>query len=84
MSMSRKETPDDNAFIESFHSSLKSKTLYLNSIERTSTIIVERNVKDYIYYNNIPYSNETKQPITDKLSAIGCLKGVLIPVSKTG
>ncbi|WP_265737446.1 hypothetical protein [Bacillus subtilis] len=29
-------------------------------------------------------SNETKQPITDKLSAIGCLKGVLIPVSKTG
>ncbi|WP_206740682.1 hypothetical protein, partial [Bacillus subtilis] len=26
----------------------------------------------------------TKQPITDKLSAIGCLKGVLIPVSKTG
>ncbi|MEC3755829.1 hypothetical protein P9160_00090, partial [Bacillus halotolerans] len=30
------------------------------------------------------YSNETKQPITDKLSAIGCLKGVLIPVSKTG
>ncbi|MGN7374280.1 hypothetical protein ACTHPZ_08795, partial [Bacillus halotolerans] len=27
---------------------------------------------------------ETKQPITDKLSAIGCIKGVLIPVSKTG
>ncbi|MED1776031.1 hypothetical protein, partial [Bacillus velezensis] len=29
-------------------------------------------------------SNQTKQPITDKLSAIGCLKGVLTPVSKTG
>ncbi|MGE6405738.1 hypothetical protein ACQKET_14095, partial [Bacillus velezensis] len=28
--------------------------------------------------------NQTKQPITDKLSAIGCLKGVLTPVSKTG
>ncbi|MED3625698.1 hypothetical protein P4478_00445, partial [Bacillus subtilis] len=40
---------------------------------------------EYIhYYNNIRIQTETKQPITDKLSAIGCLKGVLIPVSKTG
>ena len=83
MSMSRKGTPADNASIESFHSSLKSETFYLNSIDRTTTAIVERTVIEYIhYYNNIRI--QTKQPITDKLSAIGCLKGVLTPVSKTG
>ncbi|MCY9098386.1 integrase core domain-containing protein, partial [Bacillus inaquosorum] len=54
MSMSRKGTPADNASIESFHSSLKSETFYLNSIDRTTTAIVERTVKEYIhYYNNI-------------------------------
>ncbi|XLG09400.1 Hypothetical protein ACI5QM_00880 [Bacillus subtilis] len=37
MSMSRKGTPADNASIESFHSSLKSETFYLNSIDRTTT-----------------------------------------------
>ncbi|MDQ7724056.1 IS3 family transposase [Bacillus halotolerans] len=52
MSMSRKGTPADNASIESFHSSLKSETFYLNSIDRTTTAIVERTVKEYIYYYN--------------------------------
>ncbi|MEC3750882.1 IS3 family transposase, partial [Bacillus safensis] len=52
MSMSRKGTPADNASIESFHSSLKSETFYLNSIDRTTTTIVERTVKEYIYYYN--------------------------------
>jgi putative transposase len=54
MSMSRKGTPADNASIESFHSSLKSETFYLNSIDRTTTAIVERTAIEYIhYYNNI-------------------------------
>ncbi|MEC1661644.1 IS3 family transposase, partial [Bacillus halotolerans] len=44
--------PSDNASIESFHSSLKSETFYLNSINRTTTAIVERTVKEYIYYYN--------------------------------
>ncbi|MEC1867442.1 integrase core domain-containing protein, partial [Bacillus paralicheniformis] len=53
-SMFPKGTPADNASIESFHSSLKSETFYLNSIDRTTTTIVERTVKEYIlYYNNI-------------------------------
>ncbi|MDV9184371.1 IS3 family transposase, partial [Bacillus sp. 31] len=53
MSMSRKGTPADNASIESFHSSLKSETFYLN-IDRTTTAIVERTAIEYIhYYNNI-------------------------------
>ncbi|MGE6403363.1 IS3 family transposase, partial [Bacillus velezensis] len=53
--MSRKGTPADNASIESFHSSLKSETFYLNSIDsRTTTAIVERTAIEYIhYYNNI-------------------------------
>ncbi|PAD94348.1 IS3 family transposase, partial [Terribacillus saccharophilus] len=48
MSMSRKGTPADNASIESFHSTLKSETFYLNSIDRTTTAIVERTVEQYI------------------------------------
>ncbi|SNS81098.1 Transposase InsO and inactivated derivatives [Bacillus altitudinis] len=52
MSMSRKGTPADNASIESFHSLLKSETFYLNRIDRTTTTIVERTVKEYIYYYN--------------------------------
>ncbi|KLV24827.1 hypothetical protein ABW03_01195, partial [Bacillus altitudinis] len=61
----------DNASIESFHSSLKSETFYLNRIDRTTTTIVERTVKEYIYYDN---NIRIQQPITDKLSAIGCIK----------
>ncbi len=49
MSMSRKGMPTDNATIESFHSPLKFKTFYLNSIGRTTTDIVERTVKEYIH-----------------------------------
>jgi len=32
MSMSRKDTPTDNSLIETFHSSLKSETFYLDGI----------------------------------------------------
>ncbi len=52
MSMSRKGTPADNAPIESFHSSLKSETFNLDSVNRTTTAIVERTVEEYIYYYN--------------------------------
>lgn len=54
MSMSRKGTPADNAPIESFHSTLKSETFYLDNLRSTTTAIVEQTVKDYIkYYNYI-------------------------------
>ena len=54
MSMSRKGTPADNASIESFHSTLKSETFYLEGLTRTTTAIVEQTVRDYItYYNSI-------------------------------
>ncbi|MFD3450481.1 IS3 family transposase, partial [Microbacteriaceae bacterium 4G12] len=52
MSMSRKGTPADNASIESFHSSLKSETFYLDGVKHTTTAIVEQIVEDYIYYYN--------------------------------
>ncbi len=53
MSMSRKGTPADNASIESFHSTLKSETFYLDGIKWTTTAIVEQTVHNYIYdYNN--------------------------------
>lgn len=54
MSMSRKGTPADNAPIESFHSTLKSETFYLEGLTHTTTSIVEQTVRDYIiYYNSI-------------------------------
>lgn len=54
MSMSRKGTPADNAPIESFHSTLKSETFYLEGLTHTTTAIVEQTVRDYIiYYNSI-------------------------------
>ena len=54
MSMSRKGTPADNAPIESFHSTLKSETFYLEGLICTTTAIVEQTVRDYItYYNAI-------------------------------
>ncbi|MCI2257243.1 IS3 family transposase [Domibacillus sp. PGB-M46] len=52
MSMSRKGTPADNASIESFHSSLKSETFYLDKLESTTTAIVEQTVETYIHYYN--------------------------------
>ena len=54
MSMSRKGTPADNASIESFHSTLKSETFYLEGLTCTTTAIVEQTVREYItYYNSI-------------------------------
>ncbi|MCC8354378.1 IS3 family transposase [Bacillus sp. AF23] len=73
MSMSRKGTPADNASIESFHSSLKSETFYLNSIDRTTTAIVERTVTEYIhYYNNIRIQTKlnSQSPISYRQLAV--------------
>jgi putative transposase len=54
MSMSRKGTPADNSPIETFHSSLKSETFYLDNIYRTTNACVINIVEQYIhYYNNI-------------------------------
>lgn len=54
MSMSRKGTPADNSPIETFHSSLKSETFYLDGIHSTTNACVIRIVEEYIhYYNNI-------------------------------
>lgn len=53
MSMSRKGTPADNSPIETFHSSLKSETFYLDDIHSTTNACVIRIVEEYInYYNN--------------------------------
>ncbi|MEC3640468.1 IS3 family transposase, partial [Bacillus halotolerans] len=73
MCMSRKGTHADNASIESFHSSLKSETFYLNSINRTTTAIVERTVKEYIYYyNNIRIQTKlnSQSPISYRQLAV--------------
>ncbi|WP_369352114.1 IS3 family transposase [Staphylococcus epidermidis] len=52
-SMSRKGTPADNAPIESFHSSLKSETFYINNELNRSNHIVIDIVENYIKnYNN--------------------------------
>ena len=54
MSMSRKGTPADNSPIETFHSSLKSETFYLDDIYSTTNAHVKQIVETYItYYNNI-------------------------------
>lgn len=52
MSMSRKGTPADNAPIESFHSTLKSETFYLEGLTCTTTAIVEQTIREYIFYYN--------------------------------
>ena len=53
MSMSRKGTPASNSPIETFHSSLKSETFYLDGIYRTTNAHVLQIVDNYIdYYNN--------------------------------
>lgn len=52
MSMSRKGTPADNAPIESFHSSLKSETFYIQPELNSSNSIVSQTVIDYIKYYN--------------------------------
>lgn len=54
MSMSRKGTPADNSPIETFHSSLKSETFYLDNIYSTTNTHVIQIVEEYInHYNNI-------------------------------
>ena len=54
MSMSRKGTPADNSPIETFHSTLKSETFYLEDIYRTTNARMINIVEEYItYYNNI-------------------------------
>ena len=51
--MSRKGTPADNAPIESFHSSLKSETFYINNELNSPNHIVIDIVEKYIKnYNN--------------------------------
>lgn len=52
MSMSRKGTPADNSPIETFHSSLKSETFYLNEIYRTTNACVTQIIEEYIHYYN--------------------------------
>lgn len=52
MSMSRKGTPADNSPIETFHSSLKSETFYLNEIYRTTNARVTQIIEEYIHYYN--------------------------------
>ncbi|MEK3824409.1 MULTISPECIES: DDE-type integrase/transposase/recombinase [Paenibacillus] len=54
ISTSRKGTPADNAPIESFHSTLKSETFYLEPLTIIMTAIVVQVVRDYMsYYNSI-------------------------------
>lgn len=54
MSMSRKGTPADNSPIETFHSTLKTETFYLDGIYRTTNARVRQIVEEFItYYNNI-------------------------------
>jgi len=48
MSISQKGTPTDNAPIESFHSSLKCETFYLNPELKSSTEILSQTVIEYI------------------------------------
>lgn len=52
MSMSRKGTPADNSPIETFHSSLKSETFYLDGIHNTTNACVIQIVEEYIHYYN--------------------------------
>jgi len=52
MSMSRKGMPADNSPIETFHSSLKSETFYLDGIHNTTNACVIQIVEEYIHYYN--------------------------------
>ncbi|MFB5088422.1 IS3 family transposase [Psychrobacillus sp. PGGUH221] len=52
MSMSRKGTPADNSPIETFHSTLKSETFYLDDIYRTTNARVIQIVEEFITYYN--------------------------------
>ncbi|MBD7946423.1 IS3 family transposase [Psychrobacillus sp. Sa2BUA9] len=72
MSMSRKGTPADNSPIETFHSTLKSETFYLEDIYRTTNACVINIVKEYIiYYNNtrIQTKLNSQSPVQYRQSA---------------
>ncbi len=62
-SMSRKGTPADNAPIESFHSSLKSETFYINNELNHSNHIVIDIVEKYIKNNNNNNNNRIQQKL---------------------
>jgi len=83
MSMSRKGTPADNSPIETFHSSLKSETFYLDGIYRTTNAHVIQIVESYIdYYHNIRIQTEIKQPVSGKIPSTGCNVRCFLIVSK--
>ena len=72
MSMSHKGTPADNSPIETFHSSLKSETFYLDDIYRTTNARVISIVEEYItYYNNIRIQTKlnSQSPVQYRQSA---------------
>ncbi|REK77750.1 hypothetical protein DX130_12395 [Paenibacillus paeoniae] len=59
MSMSHKGMPADNAPIDSFHSTLKSETFYLEGLTPTRTAIVGQTIPDYFaYYNSIRFQTK--------------------------
>ncbi|MBD3504270.1 IS3 family transposase [Staphylococcus aureus] len=70
-SMSRKGTPADNAPIESFHSSLKSETFYINNELNHSNHIVIDIVEKYIKNNN---NNNNNNRIQQKLGYLSPVK----------
>ena len=73
MSMSRKGTPADNSPIETFHSSLKSETFYLNEIYRTTNACVTQIIEEYIhYYNHIRIQTKlnSQSPVQYRQKAI--------------
>ena len=77
--MSRKGTPADNAPIESFHSSLKSETFYINNELNRSNHIVIDIVEKYIKTIIIIEFNKTRLLIPSKIQRINSLEhGVFI------
>ena len=73
-SMSRKGTPADNAPIESFHSSLKSETFYINNQLNSSNHIVIDIVEKYIKTIIIIEFNKTRLLIPCKIQRISSLE----------
>ena len=77
--MSRKGTPADNAPIESFHSSLKSETFYINNELNRSNHIVIDIVEKYIKTIIIIEFNKTRLLSPCKIQRINSLEhGVLL------
>ena len=72
--MSRKGTPADNAPIESFHSSLKSETFYINNELNSPNHIVIDIVEKYIKTIIIIEFNKTRLLIPCKIQRISSLE----------